>query len=65
MIIELTKSHNGQHKPVWINCIDIQYMEEIYRTDENSTIIWFQHLNNSIHVMQTPEEILTLIQYAK
>jgi len=65
MIIELTKNHGGQHKAVWINCLDIQCMEIFYRKDETVTVIFFQHLKNGIEVMQTPEEVIELIQQAK
>jgi hypothetical protein len=40
-------------------------MEIFYRKDETVTVIFFQHLKNGIEVMQTPEEVIELIQQAK
>ena len=64
MIIELTKSHGGQHNPIWINTIYIRYMEKMYKTDETVTVIWFMH-SHKLSVMETPEEIIELIKQAK
>lgn len=64
MIIELTQSHGGQHKPIWLNANDISWMEMVYKPEETFTIIYIKR-SGSFGVMETPEEIIELIEQAK
>jgi hypothetical protein len=65
MIIELTQSHIGQHKPLWLNAADISYFYMAYKTDETFTMIYVRSGNGTFAVMETPEEIMELIKVAK
>lgn len=65
MIIELTKSHGGQHTPIWLNANDISFMEMAYKPDETFTIIYIRINGGSFGVMETPEEIMELIKQCK
>ncbi len=65
MIIELTQNHNGQHKSVWINSLDICFMEIVYRPDEVYTKIFIRSGNGTFGVMETPDEIMELIKQYK
>jgi uncharacterized protein YlzI (FlbEa/FlbD family) len=65
MIIELTQSHGGQHRAIWLNANDISFMEIVYKPDETFTIIYIRRSGSSFGVMQTPEEIMELINQCK
>ena len=62
-IIELTQSHSGQHKPIWLNANQISYLQVAYKTDETFTMIYIRS-GNTFGVMETPEEIIELIKNA-